>query len=537
MNLKKILIGLGLLLLLIFGLSLFSIYRGFGKGKRIEVAKLDRADHALFQGPKNEDGSVDYMKAINRIYGEEVADEDNFAVVIFEVAADSSQLNPTTRAKYRSRLKFNENSEYRLRMLTDFPELEKFKGEENLDRQSAFSFDSGENGSTQEQQEQQEALVKYVAQQSKCLDYLVQQLDLRKKYFVPVVPDILEPESLIAVKLPHADYSRDLARQLLARSSQGVADANMLAAWRDVRATFQLAERCSQGSTSVEYFESIIIRQFAVEQTVQILNSSDLNQEQAKLIAQQLPELLGVVDWTKSLDNGERALMLNTIDQVVSQKMKAIEDLVGGNSDLRMPAGWIDSVALADEANALIDEIIAAAQEKNLDSSEAAFAQAENRLLQDSFDGRQLATGMAKILGGMAPKAEITEATSKIVFGLFFPGFRQAEHVNRRTQALGNLLQLGVAVRRFQIANNRMPTDLQEIQDLAPAEVFIDPFTKGQLKLVVQADRTVRIYSVGENKRNDSGVQNSEGRNCDDWRINILPLQAETQKEVAAEAN
>lgn len=83
-----------------------------------------------------------------------------------------------------------------------------------------------------------------------------------------------------------------------------------------------------------------------------------------------------------------------------------------------------------------------------------------------------------------------------------------------------------IALRRYKNANGRWPEKLEDINNLAPAEVFIDPMNNGSFVYKRTGDNFT-LYSKGENEIDDGGEQETKFNKTwrkwetikDDWMI------------------
>jgi hypothetical protein len=75
---------------------------------------------------------------------------------------------------------------------------------------------------------------------------------------------------------------------------------------------------------------------------------------------------------------------------------------------------------------------------------------------------------------------------------------------NLRILATSRCLRASLAVRRFQLKNNRLPAALSE----ALPEPILDPFTDKPLLFMAKPDGPWIVYSVGKNKKDDGGRYN-----------------------------
>ena len=78
---------------------------------------------------------------------------------------------------------------------------------------------------------------------------------------------------------------------------------------------------------------------------------------------------------------------------------------------------------------------------------------------------------------------------------------------DQRTLASSRCLRASIAVRRFELKNQRLPSSLAE----ALPEPILDPFTDKPLLFMVKPDQPWIVYSVGPDKKDDGGSYNPKG--------------------------
>lgn len=522
MKFKKILMIFGLILLVIFLLVCLSTYRGFTGGKRIDVTRLQRSDHPLFAGDKREDNSIDYVAAIERVTQQNVTTENNFGVAIFELAPNDSELSPETRRRYRDKLEFNEESEFRFHTIDQLLRENNSTMDRNAFAQliASTTVESFVNDDPDDPIEK--TLRATIAIETPSLDRLVLELDRRPEYYVPLI-GLEGNTTLIMILLPHAQHQRQFARWLVLRSNQNLADGNMVAAWKDIRAMYQLGNRVSRGFTLVEYLVGVAVVGMANGQMERLLNLPGVSPELLEEIAQELPAVAQLPPWTQSFDLGERAMMLNFYDEMVEGRLESMDfgNGTGTPSGKGMPMGWVDSVQLGDDWNQMVDRIIAAAEKGNPECQEE-FAKIESELAAMRVQGADIGWLVGKAMLGARPKKEATKIAETMLFGLLTPAVKQVHDASVRIEAQLNLVQLAIASRRYEIQHQQLPSNLQSLSSFVEPNVMIDPFSESELVLEIIAQLDGEVDPEGNNPvlrmRSAGNFPSPEV-----WRVDLLP--------------
>ncbi len=94
----------------------------------------------------------------------------------------------------------------------------------------------------------------------------------------------------------------------------------------------------------------------------------------------------------------------------------------------------------------------------------------------------------------------------------------------------GTFLLIGL--RRYKNANGHWPQTLDDIEHLAPAEIFVDPFNNNSFVYKL-TDDSFMLYSKGKNNIDEDG-ERDEQLGADDWLI--WPPRSRKAKEESTDA-
>ena len=106
-------------------------------------------------------------------------------------------------------------------------------------------------------------------------------------------------------------------------------------------------------------------------------------------------------------------------------------------------------------------------------------------------------------------------------------GFYHIRDIYLRVTADKRTGRIMVALRRYKNANGYWPESLDEVRDLAPEEIFIDPVNNGSFVYKL-SDDGFTLYSRGKNGVDDGGRRDDEA-GADDWLF--WPPRAPKTKE------
>jgi len=117
------------------------------------------------------------------------------------------------------------------------------------------------------------------------------------------------------------------------------------------------------------------------------------------------------------------------------------------------------------------------------------------------------------------------------------PAYHRTHDIYLRTVATKKGSRIIIALRRYKNKNGTWPQTLDEIEPLAPAEIFVDPFNNGPFVYKL-TDDSFMLYSKGKNNIDEKGEYNydyeEEKAEPDDWLI--WPPRSRKIKEGTADA-
>ncbi len=96
---------------------------------------------------------------------------------------------------------------------------------------------------------------------------------------------------------------------------------------------------------------------------------------------------------------------------------------------------------------------------------------------------------------------------------IIYPGLKRIVEIELRYHILVDIIQTALAVERFRLKHNRLPNDLSELVPEYLPEVPKDPFNNRlPLKYIKGEDFAFKVYSIGENQKDDGGIWKSYRR-------------------------
>lgn len=472
---------------------------------------LSRAT-TYFTGPLREDGTVDYLAAINAMQSEGVTPENNAAVLLLR-AFGPDLLPPETRTQVLEALG-----------LTDVPPLaNRFITLEAFARENAARYgldvpapskqsDPGGEPSTSaladaiRERLQGAAEAPWAAEEDRLIaDWLEaneQPLGVihlavqRPRYWMPRYAD---GPAVVAMQLPAQSLYREAARALVARAMLRVAQRQPQAAWEDLLATHLLARHVGASPTLVERLAAAAIERFAAQADARLANSGALSAAQARSAAQALAALPPLPPMAGAIDLAERAMALDAA-------MQALQAGRGAND--RGFAAEVDWNDVLRRLNDHYDRIAAAMHETDPHRRSKLFAalnrqiEAMERRLQPA-DGGPFASDTAAV-AGMNPQRR-TEAVLDLLLAVLLPATERVNAAYFAATAETALAQTAYALAAYHAEHGGYPADLQSLSPAYLPQVPIDPFSGEPLRYQLSNEGYI-LHSVGPDDATGPGA-------------------------------
>lgn len=476
-----------LLLLLPPGILLF---RGFMPANRIDVRRLTHRDHTIYQGPKRDDGSIDYLARLDEIYSQGVTNDNNFLVTILETCPKGS---PEVFAKsnirhYRSFLTFDMDANPRLVAITHLAEHNTF-----LDKDVYIDLDSNglqclEWKKTESKEAIIEELVEDWKQQEPALTKLLVELRTRKRLY-----SRLQAEDSTGIDVPygHVHLPRSFCRILRLRAELAGRSGDYQRCMESIEGIYQITDRLSQGPILLDQRVALSSYGNLFEPMQCLLNSDARN----TAVLRRMEPITDVSVFLERLgdriDIGHRATSRHLIDSAIR------------NGKMRSPFGKQrrEEFASAPMARGLLDcNLLAELDDQRVDTFLIHLKSSSHPLLPLSAERlKPVQSDWRTFL--VSPGKESTR-----IADLFLQDLAGTSHDGRLIQRLlthSRLLRIGIELRRWEQEHHQLPT-LAELLETDKVESITDPFSNKPF-IVVRNKNDLLVYSVGVDLQDDSG--------------------------------
>lgn len=455
-------------------------------------------------GPLAKDGSIDYLQAMNDRIARGVTPANNAAVPFWHVmGAGDAHLDEAVREALFERLGAEPPpaSAPSWRTLEGFIEAERQAGrpiphaEELSDQLYAAAKAPWKSA-------ERPALAAWIEANGASVEKIVEGLSRPRFYSPLLMPADSESGTLIEVRLPHSQASREVARLLIARAMLRAGSGQLEQAWSDIHAAHRLSRHLAAASvTLVEGLVSLAIADMAFTAEVQ-LAQLPLTRPLLNKVQEQRAALGPLPSVERIIDQGERFMMLDVIQSLALQKSQ-IEELTGVRDPvvqtlLSKAIDWNEPMRMA---NQQYDRLVAMVRLPTHAQRVEAQRQWEEDMKKLARPSKlQIA---AALLGGDTDKV-LGRELGKILVSLLLPATHQAHVAELRLATRSDLVDLAYALASYRLERGEYPQRLEQLAPVHLKTLPSDRFT-GEPFVYRREAEGYWLYSLGPNMRDDEG--------------------------------
>lgn len=472
-------------------------------------------------GPLNEDGTVDYVSALEERLSKKVTHEKNAAALLFEALGPRAfydSASPAQRREILARLgirALDESGDY----FVSFDEFVRSESAENRgDQQQGPDAPSKEREppdifklSEQPWAAVDEPLVaRWLMVNEKPLAIVAAACE-RPRLHVPLVPPS-DKASLLECLAFNNRALDDAAHALACRAMMHVEAGRLEAALRDAEALHRLARLAYQQVFLSDYLRALRHDERAFSIELAIVRSQRVDGDLARRMLEahrrlhELDSLDGVV-------YGERIIMLDSCLRII----RGVSPAVWGQGADAIRISNIDGDALLRHANTWYVRMSGPVDLEVYAERQHALQQAGDDLeemIRDSASSNKSWRG--KLRHALRTPRGKSEANGVLVANMILaevcPAFSHIDGGRVRLLARGRLARLAVALAAFRVETGEYPESLSQLVPEYLAAIPIDPYSGQALRYHALGD-ACRVYSVGANLRDDGGeAASSEDR-------------------------
>ncbi len=496
--------------------------------RKLEISE----DTTHYTEPLLADGRVDYLSVLNRKYSVGVTNENNALIPLLEVLDIVGASSP----EYRDRL---------LRDLGMGAVLTKHKlvGYEKL-LAELFPIDPADEEGSQKRENELHSvdapwktadhpqLAEVLRQQSPALESVV-EASRRPRLFVPMIDMANSDEErlLAAVLLPVTFELRSAAENLALRAMSRLGDGNIPEAIEDIKSIRRLARLIDQSPILVDSLISIAISRIAANSESQLIQSADITREQLLACQEFLVESQQFrIKFLERIGNTERCFALDSMafsstygfDSAGGAFLGALDRDPQISMMYRILANSADPNEAMREVNRFFDKTIKSYESPDHRQRLANYAELNDALDEMEKQFTQYNRLAGAFLSGPVARGRLLGQLSIL---LYAPGIFPVYNAETRNELSTDLMHLAISIQLYKRATGQYPESLAELQPDYIKEIPQDWFSDG-LVTYRRTGTGFVVYSVGENKIDDGGLDSDEmpGNRRGDIRVRVGEL-------------
>ncbi|WP_166830951.1 hypothetical protein [Thalassoroseus pseudoceratinae] len=462
-----------------------------------------------FTEPVREDGTVDYVAALNAKFGEGVTPENNAAVLIWQLIGYRDDLTEAYNERLAKRLGIESlpSEGTFLVGIDDF--VKSLPAGQRPDELDRIYENQGHAMDRPWSPKQFPVINQWIDANQEPLT-LVLEATKRERYFSPLVSSD-DRENVITTFLPMIQECRAIARLLSARAMRSLGESDFDAATRDLLASHRLGRMVGQGPTIIEALVGIAIDSIASDADQALIASPKFGEKQLIAYREQLQSLPPLPLMREKIDLGERSLSLDAIQLLAIEGPQGLqmigdgapdEGIMGNIAEFFMKNG-VDWNLVLTRFNKLYDRLTSLLQIKNRAARIAAINAFNEEMKKRRGEVQNL--NPLKMLFGKGIRASVTEGMSVILESLLIPAVLQAHKAEERQTMKAEVTQIGFAIAAYQREHGEYPQSLADLKPKFFAEVPQDLFS-GKPLIYQRTPDGFLLYSIGENETDDNGV-------------------------------
>lgn len=434
-------------------------------------------DATYVDGPRRDDGSIDYIEALNEEFEQEIDFEKNAASYYLDAWPTENE-NPFMVEELEFRFSWDR---------TRFPDKLRAPTGEWYDEQTTWLSDGTVIGADLQQTRQ------WVAQQQPIIDHILK--GTRQEYcYIPIIPSE-EEGPLIGALLSPIHHARSYARLFHTRAMLSILDGDLDAAHDDAMAIRRMSHHLSSNPLLITLFISYAMDGMAARIDERIFASPSITADQARRYLADTEALAPLPEVSKRVAHSERLASLDTAMHL--SRGKADFQAIG----MHVPPFVLKAVnweTVLIEINKQYDHIEKLLAIEDLDKRRAALERVEQSV--EAFQRR----AHTRIAGSIFSRRARSLLAKDVLTSLMLPSFSSMLQMERRHHMKVELTKLSGLLALYRAENGEYPSQLEQLAPKYVAQIPKDP-TSRQSFVYRQVDDTFVLYGAGENGKDDGG--------------------------------
>lgn len=456
-------------------------------------------DTTYFLGPLRDDGTVDYIAALNEKYSEGVTLENNAFVELFLLAPVSDRNENDAEVMAALGLPREREDESAC-----FIRWEEYAEDHGIDPYSDEEYYLSEDN-----QVTQDGL-DWLATNEAAIDRIVAAIDL-PRYWSPMVAGEGGEDNMMMVYLPHLGLVREYSRAIQARSYTRAANGDGQGAVRSLIAMRKLAALVRCETTLISGLVGISIDAMALYTTKVLLNSHALDADDIELLVSTWDDPVDIVSMAEFIDIGERSMGLDLIQQLSTGRLGENDvDLFGFNGPgvpgLRLRSARFNINRGLRTLNQHYNTEVQMMRIASYPEWKRRHNEWEERWEADHAILNQDTWGIAGTLGNALLSSDgYTDVVTSIYINMIMSALGAARKTEFRSTTHESVVWLALQCERYRLAMGEVPATLEALVPDYLDEVPMDPMDGEPMRHIV-TDTHYTIYSIGTNLEDDGGI-------------------------------
>ena len=493
-----------LLLLLCIGGCVYRIVDVMWFSPKIRISP----ETTVVEGPLGPDGSVDYFAVINERHSAGVTPENNAAVLLLPAIGPTVLEGAADEIYYRLGLSLPSPDAPRIIDSNEF-------GREGAPLGAMGPVDANLTETMRRAWTRDEfpESAAWVDANAAALE-LVMQATERERFYVPLVPSAGTP-GLVNVSLSVQQRSRTVARVLASRAMLRLGEGDLDGADADLVACHRLASLVGQCPFTISDLVSIAIDATAAPGDAALLSDPRLTADHARRMLDERRSLPPLPDVAETIDRDERFQMIDSVCGLVRGGPAAATGVA------LTPMIGIDGNLVLRSMNKTMDEVAAAMRIEGYAGRTDALAAIDADLTARAATKTNPVTMTLSALIGS--RATSSRMSADALLALLAPAIVQVQTAEDRGTARRRLLVIGCALAVYRAEQGEYPASLDALTPGLLEKVPLDPFGDGPLIYRRTEEGGYRLYSVGENLKDDGGATYESEPQGDDILLEVFP--------------
>lgn len=517
-------------------------------------------------GPLKEDGSVDYLEAMNRLASEGVTPQNNAAVLIFQALGPNlgeEEFSNKFRKKFFKRLGIEippEKGDY----LVSIHEIEVKKNElEQFQKEADPDGDGFDEDYNEIDDEYGVEEIQYKAEEraaagpwtKKELPLAARWIEANKKPLALISQGVLRDRCYMPLVSKDSDATlvgtipsyfmgtRKVARLLMARAMMHLGEGDVEAAWQDLMDCHRYARHIARNPMIITMLIGQSFEGIALDGGQLLAQSGRLSSAQAIQICRDLEALPPMPRMVDALDQGERYFFLDAV-ALLSKGPEEIMGLLSPTASFGLPPKKMNPAKnLAIElgyslidwnepfkmGNKWYDKMVGVGRQPTVRQRTVAIGQLNQELkewVKRTPDYTKLSLRFAF---GIAPGNAIGHELGKVLIGMLVPSMSGFILTQDRDEMELDLTRVTLALAAYRKDHGKFPNSLGLLKGKYLGEVPQDRFVEKPL-VYERTEKGYRLYSLGPNGTDDKGIgQDDEDavNDEDDIAVHFPPRKPE----------